>query len=177
MKGVPLCFCTVLRGKARFRFRSSWKKTVPMVPVQLRFPVPDPNLRWPDSRESIFRFTEICLILANRFRVPELKTFFANRTSGGLKIANCRFEAIRTNRSHVMKLGFFLRIDSRQSPQFALRMAGPSKIQAFGGRRKLQKTADFRRKAQDIADWGLSPLARPHTLKSLCVRMTLGVGF
>ena len=35
---------------------------------------------------------------------------------GGLKIANRRFEAIRSNRSHVMKIGFcFLRIDSRES--------------------------------------------------------------
>ena len=68
------------------------------------------------------------LILANRFRVPELNPFFANRASGGLKIANRRFEAIRSNRSHVMKIGVFLRIDSRESPRFALRIAGPSEF-------------------------------------------------
>ena len=46
------------------------------------------------------------LILANRFRLPELKPLFANRTSGGgLKIANRRFEAIRANRSHVVSRG------------------------------------------------------------------------
>ena len=39
-----------------------------------------------------------CLILANRFRVPELNPIFANRASGGLNIANRRFEAIRVNR-------------------------------------------------------------------------------
>ena len=55
------------------------------------------------------------LILANRFRVPELNPLFANRASEGLKIANRRFEAIRANRSHVMKIGVCLRIDSRES--------------------------------------------------------------
>ena len=55
------------------------------------------------------------LILANRFRDPELNPFFANRASGGLKIANRRFEAIGANRSHVMKIRIFLRIHSRQS--------------------------------------------------------------
>ena len=33
----------------------------------------------------------------------------------GLKIANRRFEAIRANRLHVMKLGVLLRIDSRET--------------------------------------------------------------
>ena len=51
------------------------------------------------------------LILANRFRVPELNPFFANHASrgggGGLKIANRRFEAIRANRSNVMIIGIF----------------------------------------------------------------------
>ena len=45
----------------------------------------------------------------------------------GLKIANRRFEAIRANRTHVMKTGVFLRIDSRESPRLALQIAGPSK--------------------------------------------------
>ena len=45
------------------------------------------------------------LILANRFRVSKLNPFLANRTSGGLKVANRRFEAIRANRSQVMKIG------------------------------------------------------------------------
>ena len=54
------------------------------------------------------------LILANRFRVPELNPFvrIALRGGGGVKIANRRFEAIRANRSHVMKIDFLLRIDS-----------------------------------------------------------------
>ena len=54
------------------------------------------------------------LIRANRFRVPD--PFYANRASGGggpkianlggggAKIANRRFEAIRANRSNVMKI-------------------------------------------------------------------------
>ena len=48
-------------------------------------------------------------IRANRFRVPELNPFLANRAS------NHRFEAICANRSHVAKIVFFLRIDSRES--------------------------------------------------------------
>ena len=44
-----------------------------------------------------------------------MNPFFANRASEGLKIANRRFEATRANRSHVMKIGIFLRIDSRES--------------------------------------------------------------
>ena len=55
------------------------------------------------------------LILANCFRVPEPNPFFANRALWGLKIANRRFEAIRVNRSRVLKMGVFLRIDSRES--------------------------------------------------------------
>ena len=47
------------------------------------------------------------LILANRFRVPELNPFFANHASRGLKIAKISFEAIRANRSHVTKIGCF----------------------------------------------------------------------
>ena len=64
--------------------------------------------------------SQICtnrLILLNRFRVPELNPFVANRAVGGLKNVNCRFEAIRANRSHVMEIVFFffLRVDSRES--------------------------------------------------------------
>ena len=49
--------------------------------------------------------------------------------------ANRRFEAMRANQSHVMKIVFFsanrlARIDSRESHQFALRIAGPSKFEA-----------------------------------------------
>ena len=50
---------------------------------------------------------------------------------GGLKITNCRFEATRANRLHVMKTGFFFfanrfaRINLRE---FALRIAGPDKV-------------------------------------------------
>ena len=47
------------------------------------------------------------LILANLFRVPELNPCFCESRFGGLKIANRRFEAIRANRSNVMKYGFF----------------------------------------------------------------------
>ena len=57
-------------------------------------------------------------ILANRLRVPKLNPFFlrfALRGGGGAKIANRRFEAIRANRSHVMKMRVFLQIDSRES--------------------------------------------------------------
>ena len=41
--------------------------------------------------------------------------FFGESGFGGQKNANRRFEAIRENRSHVMKIGVFLRSDSRES--------------------------------------------------------------
>ena len=72
-------------------------------------------------------------IRANHLRIPELNHFVANRIFRALKIANCGFETIRANRSHVMKLGAFLRIDSHElisheSSRFALRISGPSTV-------------------------------------------------
>ena len=68
----------------------------------------------PDSRES--------------FRGSRIEPLFCESHFERLKIANRRFEAIRANRSHIMKIGGFLRIDSRESPRFGLRIAGPSKF-------------------------------------------------
>ena len=69
------------------------------------------------------RFTRIdsqictdCLILANRFGVPDPNPFFCESRFWEQKIANRRSEVIRVNRSHVMKIVVFLRIDSRESP-------------------------------------------------------------
>ena len=60
---------------------------------------------------------------------------FCESRFGGLKIANRRFEAIRANRSNFVKIGVFLRIDSRESiraiARFALRIAGPSTPRLF----------------------------------------------
>ena len=67
----------------------------------------------PDSRESFQGSRTEPLSCESRF--------------GGLKVANRRFEAIRANRSHVARIGVSLRIDSRESSRFALRIAGPSK--------------------------------------------------
>ena len=47
------------------------------------------------------------LILANRFRAPELNPFFANCTSRGLRVANRRFEAIRESLACSEFRGFF----------------------------------------------------------------------
>ena len=76
------------------------------------------------------RTVSTCLILdgpvrANRF-ADSRESFRGSRPEplllrmelgggGGLKIANRKFEAIRANRSHVMKIGVVLRIDSRES--------------------------------------------------------------
>ena len=68
---------------------------------------------------------------APQFRVPELNPlFFCESCFGGLKIANRRFEAIHANRSHVMKIGAFLRIDSRESIRANL---GKVEWGVFGG--------------------------------------------
>ena len=55
----------------------------------------------PDSRES--------------FQGSQTEPLFCESRFGGLKTANHRFKAIRANRSHVLKTGVFLRIDSRES--------------------------------------------------------------
>ena len=69
-------------------------------------------------------------ILANRFRAPgTVKNLFFVRIAlrGGQKFANRWFEVIRADL-------FFLQIDSRESPRFTLRIAGPSKIPTKKGK-------------------------------------------
>ena len=72
----------------------------------------------PDSRES--------------FQGSRTEPFFCESRfgGGGLKIANRRFEAIRANRWHAMKIGFF--VSANRFARIALirnlRIAGPSKI-------------------------------------------------
>ena len=62
------------------------------------------ELRLPDSCESFpGSRTEPLFFCESRFGV------------GGAKIANRRFEAIRANRSHLMKIDVSLRIDLRES--------------------------------------------------------------
>ena len=104
------------------------------------------RLRWPDSRESIRRFARIAWFSRIVSGFPNWIPFFriALRRGGGrAKIANRRFEAIRANRSHAMKIGCFsanrfARIDSqRESAWFALRIAGPSKF--FGARKPYKR--------------------------------------
>ena len=59
-----------------------------------------------------------------------------------------RFEAIRASRSKVVKIAFpisqFARIDSRESPRFALRLAGPSKLGKFWRGRRGQREISFK---------------------------------
>ena len=73
---------------------------------------------------------------------------------------NCRFEAIRANRSHVMKnRRFFLRIDSRESPWFVLRIAWPSKFMKLAKSWKLvgpvgpNKNANFASAPPSLAEF------------------------
>ena len=72
----------------------------------------------PDSRES--------------FQSSPTEPLFCESRFVGLKLANRGSEAIRANRSNVMKIVcfVFLRIDSCESIRFALRIAGPSKSQS-----------------------------------------------
>ena len=48
------------------------------------------------------------LILANRFRVPELNPFSCESHFGEPKTANRRFQAIRANAIRVVKIVFFV---------------------------------------------------------------------
>ena len=76
------------------------------------------ELRWPDSRESIRRFARIRRFDDSRESPDSSRTeppFLRELRFGALEIANRRFEAIRANRSNIMKIGVFLHIDSRES--------------------------------------------------------------
>ena len=85
-------------------------------------------LRWPNLLDSIRRFAGIVWFSRIVSGFPNRTPFLRIALLGGLKLANHRFEAVRANRSHVMKrVFFFLWIDSCESPRFALRIAGPSK--------------------------------------------------
>ena len=73
------------------------------------------------------------LILANRFRVPELNPL--------LKIANRRFEAIRANRSHAMIFFFFCESIRGNRPDLRCESPGhlrspPFFFSKLGGKRR-----------------------------------------
>ena len=53
----------------------------------------------------------------------------ANRAFGGLKLANRRFEAIRANRSHVMKIGFLF--FSARPSKLGLSLGRPESYHVF----------------------------------------------
>ena len=63
------------------------------------------------------------LIRADHFGVPELSLCLRIAFRDTENLQNHRFEAICANRLNAMKIRVFLRIDSRESPQFALRIA------------------------------------------------------
>ena len=74
------------------------------------------------------------LILANRFRVPELNPLFLRIALWGAK--NCESQVwgdLRESRARYENRLFsanrFARIDSCKSPRFALQIAGPSKLE------------------------------------------------
>ena len=67
------------------------------------------DLRWPDSRESIRRRSRESPDSRESFQGCRTEPLFCESGFGGLKIANRGFEAIRANRSNVMKIGIFLR--------------------------------------------------------------------
>ena len=72
-----------------------------------------PLLRWPDSRESIRRFVRIAWFAHHR-RVPLTEPLFCETRFGALETANRWSGAFRANRLNVLKIGIFLRIDSRE---------------------------------------------------------------
>ena len=84
------------------------------------------GLRWPDSCESIRRSGDS----RESFQGSRTEPPFCESRFRALKLANRRFEAIRVNRSNVLKIGAFLRIDSCEWPHCALRIARPSKWSA-----------------------------------------------
>ena len=97
------------------------------------------------------------LILANRFRVPELDPFLRISIRGAKKIANRRFEAIRANRSHVMNIGVLLRIDLRESirangPDSHCESPGHLRSHECGKQRKIRPSSRDSRQSRDFRD-------------------------
>ena len=76
------------------------------------------DLRWPPIRANRFADSRASLDSRDSFQGSRTEPRFCESRFGGAKVANRRFQAIRANRSHVMKTGFylfFLRIGSRES--------------------------------------------------------------
>ena len=108
------------RGLNRCPSRQTNQKVAdpaPPPPILQSLDGPIPANQFADSRESP----------ASResFQGSRSESLFCESRFGGLKSANRRFEAIRANRSHVM-IFIFLRVGSRESPRFALRITRPS---------------------------------------------------
>ena len=89
-------------------------------------------LRWPDSRESIRRFARIAWFLWIVAGLPNWTPFLRITFRGA---ENCKSQVWGDSRESLARSenwGFsahrFVRIDSRESPRFALRIAGPSKL-------------------------------------------------
>ena len=86
------------------------------------------------------------LSCANHCRVEEMNPFFWQMFFGALKVANRMFEAIRANRSNVLKLVFsvnqFARIDSSESPGSRRKSPGHLRIDSFRiGKASMQSRA------------------------------------
>ena len=130
-----------------------------------------------------------CPNRANRFRVPvRTEPLFRESRFGALEVANRRFEAICTDRSNVLKIVFFQRLQSiaRSAANGGLRDGGLSKSEDICGKRpffsvfwisqalfapsgkgrkgrKRAKKADFGRFPVRAARHPLSPhLLHPH---------------
>ena len=78
------------------------------------------RLRWARFARIDLQIRANRLILRESFQGPQSEPLFGESHFGGLKIANRRFEAIRSNRSLVNCESFFF-----------FRCAGPSKISGW----------------------------------------------
>ena len=101
------------------------------------------TLRWPDSRELICRFAQIAWFLRIVSGFPNLTPFLRIAFWGA---KNCESQVWGDSREPLARdanRGFsanrFARTDSRESPRFALRIAGPSNLWPTQGNRREAK--------------------------------------
>ena len=142
--GGLICFLPCLRNQLQEPFSALLQESCHMTTIRVHLERP-PIINDLDGPIHVNRFTAPREAGHSRelSQGSRSESLFCESSFGALKVANRGFQAVRANRSNViMKIGIFLsanrftRINSCESPRFALRITGPSKINSITNRHK-----------------------------------------
>ena len=101
------------------------------------------KLRWPDSRESIRRFARIAWFSRIVSGFPSWTPFLRIALQGA---NNCESQLWGNSRESLARYeDRFARSDSRESPRFALRIAGPSKLTRPNSKKEQELNLETKR--------------------------------